>query len=73
VERETGTAIDAHDWRAGFDFALADFGVQRLALYVTAHRLRARSYLERVAQCWAHLMMLAGTRKAAEAIAHEAA
>jgi len=56
LERAIGTAIDGADWSDGFRLALEDFAVQRLTMYVMAHRLRSRPFLERVTRAWAQLM-----------------
>lgn len=53
-----GTAIDRTAACAGFQSALADLLVRRLAFYTMIHRVRPQRYLARVVRTWAHLFDL---------------
>lgn len=48
VEAAAGTSIDAEQWLLGFRYALADFVVRRLSLYLMVHMIRRLPYIERV-------------------------
>lgn len=50
--------VEGAAWLQGFSRALDDFAVQRLSLYLLAHRFRPQPYLARVTRTWAHLSML---------------
>ena len=50
--------IERSLWLHGFRLALDDFAVQRLSMYVLAHRFRPQPYLERVSRTWARLAAL---------------
>lgn len=52
LSRETGAALDPFAWRRGFEGALCDLLVNRLAIYAMVHRVRPQSYLPRVVRTW---------------------
>jgi thioester reductase-like protein len=58
LSRETGTAIDAAQWRAGFAASLYDMLVNRLAIYALIHRVRRQPFLPAVVRTWRRLYEL---------------
>lgn len=50
-----GATLETDAWLRGFQLALDDFLVDRLAMYTIVHRFRAQSFLERVVRSWARL------------------
>jgi thioester reductase-like protein len=55
LENETGYKIDHRDWRRGFELALRDLIVNRLAMYSLLHKFRRYGFLERVLRTWSAL------------------
>ena len=49
------TAVDAADWRAGFEVALAELLVTRLPLYAMIDGFRRQPFLERITRTWVAL------------------
>ena len=62
LERSTGTAISAHQWRLGFEHSLYDLLINRFSLYVLIHRFRGLKFLPRLIKTWTHLNRLLQTR-----------
>jgi thioester reductase-like protein len=58
LSRETGAAVDAPAWRAGFAAALYDMLITRLALYALIHRVRRQPFLPAVVRTWRRLYEL---------------
>ena len=48
LARHTGRAIDAAQWRRGYQLALMDLLVNRLPMYMMAHTFRHYEFMERV-------------------------
>jgi thioester reductase-like protein len=55
LQDETGYEIDHGDWHRGFELALRDLIVNRLALYTLMHKFRRYGFLERVLRTWSAL------------------
>ena len=62
LERSTGTAISAHQWRLGFEHSLYDLLINRFSLYVLIHRFQGLKFLPRLIKTWTHLNRLLQTR-----------
>ena len=68
----SGRKIDREQWLEGLRLSLEDFAVQRLTMYLIAHRFRAQPFLERAARTWAHLTTLFA-RSSAREVSHAVA
>ena len=58
LEEASGTSFDQQAWRRGFQLALADFGVNRLAFYTMAHTVRQYPFMQRVFHTFHRLLEL---------------
>lgn len=52
LARAVHADLPAREWAAGIRGALGEFGLDRLGMYVMAHRFRRQSFLPRVAATW---------------------
>lgn len=52
LEAAAGTAIDRSEWRRGFELALRDLLVNRLAMYALIHKFRRQEFLPRITSTW---------------------
>ncbi len=52
-----GREVDSHSWAEGFQLALAELMVRRLALYTLLHHSVRQSFLPRVVQTWKALSL----------------
>jgi thioester reductase-like protein len=55
LERETGTSMDPAEFRHGFELALQELLVDRLAMYTLIHRFQKKRFLEPVVRTWLRL------------------
>jgi thioester reductase-like protein len=60
LERASGETIDRAAWQRGFQAAMNDLLVNRLAMYALVHRIRRQSFLPRVVASWARIHARAG-------------
>lgn len=63
LERATGRAIDADEWRAGFRLSLYDLILNRFPVYAMIHTVRRQKFLPRVIGTWRALYELFPYRK----------
>ena len=52
LEEQTKITIDRIEWETGFQAALSDFLIDRLAMYAMIHRFRPQLFLPRVVRTW---------------------
>jgi len=52
LARSAGVSIDRRQWQRGFQAALNELLVNRLAMYALVHRVRRQSFLPRVLATW---------------------
>jgi hypothetical protein len=64
LERHSGQAIDAAEWRYGYKLALRDLLVNRMPMYMMAHTFRHYQFMERVYRTFRELLVLEGVRVA---------
>ncbi|MES2917822.1 MAG: phosphotransferase [Pseudomonadota bacterium] len=62
LERHTGRAIDAAEWRYGYKLALRDLLVNRVPMYVMAHTFRHYEFMERVYRTFREMLVIEGVR-----------
>ena len=62
LEKASGQAIDAEEWRRGYNLALYDLAINRTMLYIMAHTFRHYPFMERVSQTLRHLVRLESGR-----------
>lgn len=62
LERHTGQAIDAAEWRYGYKLALRDLLVNRVPMYVMAHTFRHYEFMERAYRTFREMLVIEGVR-----------
>jgi NADP-dependent 3-hydroxy-3-methylglutaryl-CoA reductase len=62
LEKHSGKAIDAAEWRYGYKLALRDLLVNRMPMYMMAHTFRHYAFMERTYRTFRALLVLEGVR-----------
>ena len=60
LSRQTGTPLNRAEWSAGFQAAMGDLLINRLAIYVMVHRVKPLQFLPRVIRTWQAIARVTG-------------
>jgi hydroxymethylglutaryl-CoA reductase (NADPH) len=63
LEKASSQAIDAEQWRRGFNLSLCDLAVNRFMLYLVAHTFRHYPFMQRISRTLRHLIQMESGRE----------